>query len=338
MKVITRAEPGSPDWRQARWGRVTATRGANVLVSAIDGEYVYKSALQEYAAISEELANPIANVEPVDDFEALDDGDEPEKEESFDEERSDRMQWGIDSEPVHLKMLARDTGWTFTPEHAVIGHPVLDWLAASIDAFVSRGETAAPGVAELKGTVGYGARKWENGKQPLLFKTQTAIELVVTELLWGLLSALIIDGYRPPRVQWDVAEYDEKIHDWIIEGLTEFWNGVQRGVAPKPRATAGDIKALRSLARPQKDHVCYFAPELQEVRNRRELAKAQIKASEQIVKDCDVVLIQAIGEAELGIFDDGTGYTFKSQTRNMKAKEAHVQVIAPFLKFTSKAF
>lgn len=316
MNILTTAPAGSPEWLKARSGRITATRAANIICSGMEGVSTFKSALEEFADLKRELSG----VTVVEDDE--------------DEEREARMRWGLDSEELHLMMLTRETGWTFEAAPCVVQSAKRPWLACSLDAFVKRPQDPSNvGLAELKAPTSWqGISKWKDGKLPMNYQVQLAVELHCTGLSWGILSALI-----PPSIQWAPIEYDAETEEWVVTALEEFWENLQRDIPPKPQCTERDEKAYRELKKPIPGATTKLSRRAYQAHLELEAAKAQAKHQEDIIRAAKLTIMEELGDAELGVFADGSGYTFKGSVRHNQAKEASVTHIAPSLKFTKNA-
>lgn len=313
MKIVTRAAPGSLEWHQARRGCITASRAANILAGQSDLPG-YKSPRQEWEELKAELNGTAPAIE--------------EDDREVDEERNEFMQWGLDSEPLHRAKLGALIGEELEPFNAILEDDEYPWLRASPDCITRT-------VRELKAVCGGAAAKWAQGV-PYLHQCQLAVQQRVSGLKEdGIVSGFVSRGFKPPAVQFERFDLTSSMEHFVMGALEAFWDSVQRDIPPEP--SAGDYDALRTYARPRIGKRCKLPWSLWDERQALEARREAVKAFENDEDALKAKIIAVMGDAELGIFEDGSGYTFKSTTRNYKAQEARVVVTKPSLKWSEKA-
>lgn len=323
MKLLTNAPAGSPEWKAARRGKITASGAANIVAGGIPGVPTYASPLEEFVRLKAELSGEFDEDEPDEDALPHVTDDEVKA--------SEEMQWGLDSEELHLKILKRETGWSVVADHAVVQDDEFDWLACALDAM--RNDEGARGPIELKAPTWFKLGKWKEAA-PFAYQVQNAVQARIVGASWGCVSALMA-----PRVVYYENVIDQATADYVMSKLIAFWEALQRDIPPEAQATDGDLNALRELARPKAGKVAYFTSAADQAHAKLVQAKADIKAAEAAETAAKLVLMNELlaADADLGIFRDGTGYTFRATDRPIPAKAAYVQHVKPSLRFTKNA-
>jgi predicted phage-related endonuclease len=320
MKVLTTAAAGSAEWLAARRGKITASRAANIMASSVDGaEPGYRSRLQEWHDLKAELSGEAS----AEDEEA-----------EHDEERAERMAWGLESEPLHALKLGQKLGEDLVRFGSVVADDEYPWLVATPD-YVSP-STGAP--RELK-AVGQGrVSEWRKNGTPFMYVCQLGVQ----QRILGVREDGVVSGYaqwngvyRPHSVEKQHFDLGERAEHFLLGTLEAFWASIEQDIPPEPGP--GDYEALREMARPQASKKCRLPMSLwdekQVIDAKIEQRKA-IEAEEEAFK-AKVAALMVENDAEIGVWDDGSGYTFKSTTRNYKAQEARVMVTKPSLKFSA---
>lgn len=319
MKILYKGPAQTPEWFQARKGKITASRAANI-VGGEEGVPGFLSPLTEWHMLRAELGLEPATV----------DDDEP------DEFRKAAMQWGLDSEPQHARDLGILLEKTLEPVNAVVQDEEYPWLAATPDyQIVDENEGC-----ELKAPAGFGIAKWRVGV-PFGPQVQAAVQARVMGWDAVTVSAYYQDEpygiYVPHPTRFERAQ---KTEHFVLGVLEAFWQSVIDGVPPEPKAA--DYEAVRAYSKPQAGVRCDLSVELMEAWLQLQARKSDMEPEEKRLEDEEKALkariIATMGPAELGIFPDGSGFTLKSTTRNMKAQEARVVVTAPILRWTAKAW
>lgn len=319
MKILYKGPAQTPEWFQSRKGKVTASRAANI-VGGEEGVPGYLSPLQEWHLLRAELGLEPATVED----------EEP------DEFRKAAMQFGLDSEPMHARDLGLLLGKTLEPVNAVVQDEEYPWLAATPDYRIV-GENEG---CELKAPAGFGIAKWRVGV-PFGPQVQAAVQARVMGWDAVTVSAYYQDEpwgiYVPHPTRFERAE---KTEHFVLGLLEQFWQSVQEGVPPEPKAA--DYEAVRAYSKPQAGVRCDLGADLMEewlmLEARDTDAEPEAKRLEADWKALKAKIIVRMGAAELGIFPDGNGLSLKGQVRNYTAKEAYTMVTKPSLKYVKNAW
>jgi putative phage-type endonuclease len=153
--------------------------------------------------------------------------------------------------------------------------------------------------------------EWEE-EPPLQYQIQLQHELVVTGLCWGS-YAVLIGGQR---FRWMDQPRNDKFISYLVEKEEEFWDMVQRGIQPAADASDSTREILLRLYPKDTGASIVLPEELQEARDKRQELKAQIKRAEEELQGFDNQIKAAIGNATIGLFPDGTGYSWKHQDRD----------------------
>jgi predicted phage-related endonuclease len=109
---------------------------------------------------------------------------------------------------------------------------------------------------------------------------------------------------------------NERFISYLIEREEEFWHRVQTGNPPPADGSDSTREVLNRLYPSDSGESISLAPELADKAEQRRNLKAQIKAMETAVQTIDNEIKAAIGEASLGLFADGSGFSWKSQHRD----------------------
>jgi hypothetical protein len=113
--------------------------------------------------------------------------------------------------------------------------------------------------------------------------------------------------------------------------LEKFWNNhIIPRVAPEP-TDARDLQVIESLPREQ-GLVIKLDEDLRQYALQMEEAKRQIKELEEVERTCRIKILSTMGDAETGLFEDGSGYSYIQQTRNSPAREATTSTFRVFRK------
>ncbi|MCE3025765.1 YqaJ viral recombinase family protein [Salinicola sp. DM10] len=247
-----------------------------------------------------------------------------------------KMAMGHVMEPVTAGRFAEATGFNVQQCHAMQAHPDHPWMLANIDrriVGVTEAQSAwlelllgrtvsGPGVAELKNVeFAYGWGKPDNvqttgglctsGEIPEDYFVQVQHQLAVTGYEWGFL-VVTIAGWE---TRWYPIARDEALIADIIELEAELWETIQRGELPAidpehPKA----VKLFQRLY-PGTDGSVIRLDALQHWRQVEEDAKAKIKDLETTARVARAHILEAMGNAAVAAFADGSCYRRKKVER-----------------------
>lgn len=304
MKVLTTAKPGTPEWMAARRGKIGGSDAAAILLGhrpdvRIPGEA--KTPL----GVWERLRAELAGVPVREEREA----EEPEEDEGKGPSLARILRWGQRSEPMHLEELGEDTGWTFSEGPGLIQHGELDWIAGTPDAGVQRKDWP-DGVVELKAPAFAWTRKeWTRGV-PMAYQVQAALYMILWQRQWSLVSS-----YSPPSAPlWGVVPLAPQVEDWILTGLTRFWeNNVLADIPPAPVNERDYDVARRLFERETAGKIVTLSAEAVTASLRIEELSAQRKAADDEIKALKAQIILELGDANWGEVAQGYVWRYAMQ-------------------------
>lgn len=302
---IVNIQTGSPEWHEYHKGRIGGHAACAILLGgnpeiAQMGVKVRGTPLSVFLQLTGRLEKP-----------------KTDEERTEQEELAAELQWGLDTEDLHRRMLARDLGCEVHPGYCV-QHPKYDWIMASVD-----GEALHMGhrkIVEMKAPT-WAKRDWRDSA-PWAAKVQCAFYMMVVahdspgnEPTNGIASALL-----PPTVSYEEFDRDPAVEEWIMGVLLDFKEKfIDRDTPPPPMGQ--DVKIMQRMWPKDTGKVILLPSECEATASRLEELREQ---SAQIEKEMDahkVALMAAMGDATEATVG-GYTYTWKTQTRHYKAKEA----------------
>lgn len=311
MQVLTMAKPGSPEWLSARRGKIGGSDAAAILCGRLPDVRIpgKKTPLSVWERLKAEREGAQATDLAQDD-EADDSSDE-------DWTESDELWWGTESEPTHIKALERDTGWEMQPSPGVIQHPDLPWLAGTPDAGVLRPDFP-PGVCELKAPAYAWTRaEWDHGV-PMAYQVQAAVYMLLWKREWSLVSAFC----PPRRPMHGVVPLSPQVEEWILAGLTHFWeNHVEADIPPEPAGAKDYDVARRLFSGPDSGEIVTLPPELIEASLRVEQLAREKTAIENELKALKARIVLGIGDAKWAPIGPGFVWRYAHQGTTIGRKD-----------------
>lgn len=179
---------------------------------------------------------------------------------------------------------------------------------------------------------------WEDDTPPLRVQAQNLHYMAVTgyEQWW---TAVLIGGQGGFRILTFHTEFTEKAANTLVELEADFWDKVQRNIAPTPDGSEATKRALskRWSAEPGKvvEVTGERARHLIEMRSMMKTGKAEIDDG---LAEIDAELMEMLGDAEAATVGGVQPFTWKQASRtslDTKAlKEAHPDIAAQFTKTT----
>lgn len=304
--ILTDIVHGSPEWRVARKGKINCSTAANILYPSMRG--VRGTPLSEYIRITNEL----------------DGKDVPE---DVDDSLQELFDWGTKSERLHLEILGdKYPDILIAANNRMVVHSEYDFIVGTPDAFA----TSADGqrsVIELKAPVFHDP--WGD-ECPIGPQTQARLYAMITGADHGMVSALI-----PPSVNVYKFERDTAWEDWAVTMLVSFWNDHVVKRVPPQAQYAKDLEALKDMQRveqkevPLDNNLRMYADMLVE-------GKDMADAGEEMQRHARAKILEAMGDAEVGRFAEGDGFTYLTQTRKTPAREASTSTFRVFKQMKKK--
>lgn len=189
------------------------------------------------------------------------------------------------------------------------------WALATLDAWANLDGVWVP--LEVKTTGAHHADAWEEGA-PRHYWWQCQAQAFVMGAPRVAIACLI----GGQRLVWDVIERDEGAIAHMVRECSAFWRRVEEHIPPEPDGTEHSKRALAAMyPHAEEGKVVELPGELIDVADELEVAKAEKKAAEKRATEAENRIKAALGDAERGVFADGSGFSFKEvhlPERNMK--------------------
>lgn len=308
MEQTTIIKHGTPEWFNARKGKITGSSAAAILAPGQPG--VRGTPLSEWHRITTELSGETP--EAVAEDTAFDEDDQ-----GIDTSLQEILDWGSSSEEFHAEMLRR-SGFVVTLNRNLLIDPRREWLAGTPDGMISAVDDGTEAsVLEMKAPV-HNFQAWRDGPT-VGAQIQASIYMHLMDLDSAIVSALI-----PPKPRWHTVIRNDEWEAWALDKLDRFWHGnVLADIPPEATGTDTDIETLKLI---YPDHQPGLVVRLTDAHLsavvQLEQAKALKKQAEAMEADAKAAIIAAIGDAEYAVCPDGSGFTYRTTTRNEPPRDA----------------
>lgn len=223
---------------------------------------------------------------------------------------NERVRWGNVMEPITISEYAKPyysgreavhNGFMFRSKE----HP---WALATLDALTVHPEHGTIPL-EVKGLDAFRAETWQDGPPERVY-LQVQHQMLVT----GAPCATVACTIGGNRLVWADVERDENAIARIVITGSRFWDLVQAGEMPPPDDSAEWARVF-AVVHPDGGGTVELHPALRTFAEELEAAKAEIKRLESTEQRLKNEIIAAIGTASEARFDDGSGFTFRAQSR-----------------------
>lgn len=251
---------------------------------------------------------------------------------AVEDNETEAMEWGKRLEPViaakYIEATKRQVHLMGSAVPEIIRHPRRPYMLASIDGSVSRQETTAPGILEIKTAGAHRAEEWETAA-PLDYQVQLQHYLAVAGRSWGSFAVLI----GGQKFRW----YDVERNDTFIAALEErcawFWGMVERHEAPPVDDSASTSRALAALYPTDSGETIDLGGESIDWCRDLTAIKAQIAGAESRKREVENKIKAALGAATFGVVPGVGKFSLKTQR-----KEAHEVKASEYrvLRFSTK--
>lgn len=232
-----------------------------------------------------------------------------------DVEVSEQARWGRILEPHVIEEFRRSSGRTIRRDGRLLRSRRRPWQLATLDARQWDPKLhPGPGLVEAKST------RFEWQRIPDEHWAQIQHQFAVTGFRWG--SFVVLDLMRREITSVDV-EPDPDYQSELIQREAEFWSDLLSGVPPQPDGTEATAKALKLLypeAIPGK--VIQLSTEIADLSDELEPIKGRMKIDKARRDEIETQIKAALGDAEIGRFADGTGYTYRTAERRERVTPA----------------
>lgn len=282
MKIETYGSKSA--WLAAREGRVGASE-----VAAILGLHPWVGALEVYARHLHLMPDP---------------------------EETLAMQLGEPMEPIVAGLYERETGrQTSRPvpegEYALCVSDKVSGLVCTPDRWIHSASEQAQGVLQIKTTGPHLEKVWEE-EPPVTVQAQVQTELLVTGevgVTYGSVAVLI---WRP-KFLWCDVEPHPAFQALIAEKVPEFLRRVELRDPPRPDQAQDSAKAALAAIYPEEEpgKVIALPAEAGAWHEQKVEGKRQKDEGQRLENEANGMLRSYLGDAERGVFADGSGYTLK---------------------------
>lgn len=217
-------------------------------------------------------------------------------------------------EDIVAQEYARVTGRKVVEVKETSYHPKYPWMAANID----RDIIGVPGELEIKTGNAFNKEGWGEEKTdqvPNHYNVQCQHYMAVRGASWYDLAVLLggndFRTYRIPR--------DDELIEMIINKEGKFWERVKAGTPPPMDYGNSKVAGLLKRMYPGTNGKSINLPaDIHDRHDHMNEAKEKIKKLKGEIKELDLVvdfnknmILEAMGEAAIGLLLDGTGYTRK---------------------------
>lgn len=269
------------DWLEARRQGIGASEAAAVL-----GLSPYQSPLQLYA-------EKLGLVEP-------------------DAERSEAIEWGLMLQPVIVGRYRKVTGrptWEDEAPYTVRRSRSHPFMLATLDALTKIDGPKIP--LEVKNVGGYRREDWTE-EPPLWVQIQAQHQMAVLGTEAASVCALIGGN----RFVWCDLTRNDRFIAALIERLADFWARLLAKEPPPVDGTQASRELLTKLYPKDTPGLVVTLPgDAVEWDQQLQAAKEAKRVAEGIITEQENRIKAAIGEAEQGVLQTGTAYTWKATDR-----------------------
>lgn len=210
------------------------------------------------------------------------------------------LDWGHTMEPVILAEYGRRSGRETRRDGILYRSTAYPFMGCTLDGW-SILEDGSHRPTETKNVGEYNASKWRNGL-PDDFNVQVQSQMIVM----GCTSATIAACVGGRRLIWQDVDADVDLQGRITKACEHFWINHVLADTPPDDPDLGDVLSERPGMTLDLD--------ISHVDMAREYAelKAQWRGLECQMKALKGRICATIGEAEYALFDDGSGFSFKT--------------------------
>lgn len=234
---------------------------------------------------------------------------------------TEQMQWGKILEGPIAERYRLETGRAvFDPREEMIspdGYAIevsneFAFMVAQVDRYTKIDNLGLVPL-EIKNAHFFAGKPWlDNQEPPIEFIVQLQHQLAVTGAPWGSMAALI----GGCRFVWTDIPRDDVFIKGMIEAEYEFWIRCRDRQPPAPDGSDKTRAAIDAMFRRESSGVVVpLEATLLDAHAQRQRAVQDIKAATAIKNEAENKIKLAIGENAGGRFQNGTLYTWKTQTR-----------------------
>jgi len=218
----------------------------------------------------------------------------------------ERQKWGNRLEAAIREAYTEETGRGVTadPPHSFRvseEHPI---IAASLDGIVPEAPGQdGPGVLQIKCADAFTKAKWKD-EAPLEYQVQVQHEMAATGFNWASIAVLMGGN---TFFYFDVPR-DQTFIDAMIAEEYAFWQCVETGTPPAPSGAEDDGRILASLYGVKSGSSITLGADALALHEQLTAAKEAEKEAKKVIDLSKQLLLSMMGEAELAVLPDGSGY------------------------------
>jgi putative phage-type endonuclease len=222
----------------------------------------------------------------------------------------ERVRWGNVMEPITIQEYAKPYYSGRWAERSGVmyrskAHP---WALATLDATTLHPEHGVIPL-EVKGLDAFRAETWQDGPpERVYYQVQT--QMLVT----GAKCATVACTIGGNRLVWCDVDRDEAAIASIVLRGSRFWDLVQSGEMPPPD-TSAEWAQVFAVAHPEDGSVVELGDDVRRMAADFASMKATAKATETRLQMMKNEIIERLGCASEARFSDGTGLTYRTQSR-----------------------
>ena len=218
----------------------------------------------------------------------------------------EHLYWGSVLELPILRRFGESSGHLAMYSGELLRSSDHPWAQCTLDGWVLSGDERYP--LEIKNSNAFMASEWESGPPPIYW-LQVQHQLLVTGQKNGYIAALLGGN----RLIWDEVQRDDIAINALIAKGSEFWRCVVECI--QPDVTEHDGSALYRLHPDDNDEVVTLPSLFVGLSNELDSLKSSRKAISDEISLIENKIKAAIGDASYGVLPDGSGYSWKAQTR-----------------------
>lgn len=232
------------------------------------------------------------------------------------DERTARQQIGLDLEKPVLEIWAKREGLIVTHNTTSFSSDLFPGLSATPDGFVWLSDVKDSQIAtiDVKTVQPHERKQWLDGI-PAHYQWQQQQQMLLSKVYHGYLVAL----FGVDRIEHTRIEADPGAHEQIIGEAFIFWQRV-RGELPPPKPD--DHKSTLATLMGQKRESKTFdlsAPNIdalaRQIDEEIQMAAEAKGMAEKMHREAKSKMLRLIGDADRGVFSDGSGYEIRTVSK-----------------------
>jgi putative phage-type endonuclease len=267
------------------WQAAHATGIGGSEIAAVLGESRWKSRLRVWGEKTNNLEHPdLGGIEAV--------------------------EWGLLLEPVIAKKFQQMTDVPVEMAGVLLRSVEHPWAIVTPDYWTigENGEWNIP--VQIKATSAYMLKDWLNGA-PWEVQLQEQMEMFVTGAPYAYVAVLVGGS----KFMWAKVMRDEAIQKRIADEGYLFWTCVETNTWPDVDSSADASDAIADLFPTATGESIQLPYELQPWMVTLGEVKEQLKTLEGVKEEAENHIKVALGPNEMGYFSDGSGFSWKEQSR-----------------------